>query len=70
MLKNKLLVEKIANLTGYNGDIKWDATKPEGQLKRYLCCDKLKDNYQIEAAVSLDDGLKNTVSWYNKQISP
>lgn len=52
------LVEMIAKITGYTGEIVYDKTKPDGQLRKALMCD-YKYDY-----TSLEQGIKETVEWY------
>ena len=58
------LVEKIARLTGFRGEIGWDPSKPDGQPKRRLDTSKAKDCFGFEARTPLDEGLKATIDWY------
>jgi GDP-L-fucose synthase len=58
------LVEKIAELTGFTGDLKWDTTKPNGQPRRALNIDRANELFGFRARMSFEEGLKNTVDWY------
>ncbi|OGO18633.1 MAG: GDP-fucose synthetase [Chloroflexi bacterium RBG_16_48_8] len=58
------LVELIANLTGFEGDLVWDTTKPNGQPRRALDTSKAKDLFGFEAQMPLQEGLRRTVDWY------
>ena len=60
----KDLVEKIAELTGFRGEIRWDSTKPDGQPRRRLDVSKAKKLFGFEAKTSFDEGLKATIQWY------
>lgn len=60
----KNLVEKIAELTGFTGEIRWDPSKPDGQPRRCLDTSRAKDYFGFEALTDLDSGLKNTIDWY------
>jgi len=62
----KNLVEKIAELTGFTGEIRWDSSKPDGQPRRRLDVSKARKNFSFEAKTSFDEGLKATIEWYNK----
>ncbi|MDD5458691.1 MAG: GDP-L-fucose synthase [Phycisphaerae bacterium] len=62
----KDLVEKIAKLTGFTGDIKWDASRPDGQPRRCLDTTKAKQYFGFEAKTGFDEGLKTTIEWYKK----
>ncbi|MBW8000421.1 MAG: GDP-L-fucose synthase [Planctomycetes bacterium] len=62
----KELVEKIANLTGFDGEIRWDASKPDGQPRRCLDTTKARELFGFEAATNFDQGLKATIEWYRE----
>jgi GDP-L-fucose synthase len=62
----KDLVEKIAALTGFNGQIRWDSSKPDGQPRRRLDVSKAKKYFGFEAKTSFDVGLRATIDWYRK----
>jgi GDP-L-fucose synthase len=61
------LVEKVAALTGYDGEILWDAGKPDGQPRRGLDVSRAESALGFRAQVGLDDGLARTVEWYRRQ---
>lgn len=63
-IKIKDLVELIAELTGFNGKIVWDTTKPDGQPRRCLDTSKAKEEFGFEAKVDFREGLKKTIGWY------
>jgi GDP-L-fucose synthase len=60
----KSLTEKIKELTGYTGNIEWDATKPEGQRRRYMDVSKAERLFGFRARTSIDEGLIKTINWY------
>jgi GDP-L-fucose synthase len=62
----KDLVEKIVKLTGFKGEVCWDATKPDGQPRRCLDTNKAKNLFGFEVKTSFDEGLKATIEWYSK----
>jgi len=62
----KEIVEIIRKMLGYNGEIIWDSTKPEGQLKRCFDISKLKEELNFEAETPLKKGLKTLIEWYKK----
>ncbi|RKY21332.1 MAG: GDP-L-fucose synthase [Planctomycetota bacterium] len=62
----KELVEKIVKLTGFEGEIRWDSSKPDGQPRRRLDVSRAKEYFGFEAKTSFDEGLKETVKWYKK----
>jgi GDP-L-fucose synthase len=63
-IKIKALVELIAELTGFEGEIKWDTTKPDGQPRRCLDVTKAKKEFGFEAKVDFREGLERTIEWY------
>ncbi len=60
------LVELIAKLTGFQGEIRWDTSKPNGQPRRKLDTQHAKDYFGFEAKVGFEQGLKETIAWYEK----
>jgi GDP-L-fucose synthase len=62
----KELAEKIAELTGFTGEICWDSSKPDGQPRRRLDVSRAKKHFGFEAKTPFDEGLKATIDWYRK----
>jgi len=62
----KDLVEKIVELTGFTGEIRWDSSKPDGQPRRKLDVSRAKEYFGFEAKTSFDEGLKATIDWYRE----
>lgn len=60
------LTEKIRVLTGYQGTIEWDRSKPDGQPRRRLDVRRAKEFFGFEAEVGFDDGLRRTIEWYRQ----
>ncbi len=60
----KSLTEKIVSLTGFRGEIRWDASKPDGQPRRCLDTSKAKKYFGFVAKTPFDEGLKTTIDWY------
>lgn len=65
----KELVETIAWLTGFEGEIVWDTSKPNGQPRRKLDVSKAKALFGFEAKTSFEEGLKNTIEWYKSSLA-
>ena len=63
-IKIKDLVKLIAELTGFNGKIVWDTTKPDGQPRRCLDVSRAKEEFGFRAETSFEQGLKRTIEWY------
>jgi len=68
-IKIKDLVELIAELTGFEGEIRWDTSKPDGQPRRCLDVSRAKEEFGFEAKTDFKDGLRKTIEWYKKNIS-
>ncbi|MGB2911826.1 MAG: GDP-L-fucose synthase, partial [Anaerolineales bacterium] len=60
----KDLAEMIAYLTGFEGELVWDTTKPNGQPRRALDVNRAKQLFGFHAETSLKEGLKRTIEWY------
>jgi GDP-L-fucose synthase len=60
------LVELIVTLTGFQGEIRWDATKPDGQPRRALDTSRAREGFGFVAGTSFEDGLRRTVEWYER----
>lgn len=63
------LVEFICELTGYQGEVRWDPTKPDGQPRRCLEVSRARQEFGFEAETSLRDGLMETITWYRDECS-
>ncbi len=62
----KDLTELIARLTGFEGEIRWDTTKPNGQPRRKLNVSRARERFGFEAKVPFEEGLKRTIAWYEE----
>jgi len=60
----KDLVELIAKLTGFSGEIRWESEKPDGQPRRQLDTSRAFERFGFRAQTSLEEGLVKTVNWY------
>ena len=58
------LVSLIVEQTRYEGEIRWDTTKPDGQPRRSLDTARAKNAFGFAAQVSFADGLRATIHWY------
>lgn len=63
-IKIKNLVNLIAELSGFEGTIKWDTTKPDGQPRRMLDTSRAKEKFNFQAKTDFKEGLKKTIEWY------
>lgn len=64
-LEIKELAEKIKKIVDYEGDIKWDTSKPDG-TPRKLADVKLLNSLGWKYKTSLDDGIKKTYEWFKE----
>lgn len=62
------LVEIIAKLTGFEGTINWDTSKPDGQPRRCLDVSRAREEFGFEAEMDFEEGLRRTVDWYLSQL--
>ena len=60
----KELVEIIALLTGFEGEIRWQPSKPEGQRRRQLDTTRAYEKFGFRALTPLEDGLRRTIDWF------
>ena len=58
------LVETISRLTRFDGEVDWDVSKPDGQPRRSLDTSRATEWFEFEAEMSLEDGLRRTISWW------
>ena len=62
------LAELVAELTGFDGDIVWDASMPNGQPRRRLDVSRARELFGFEARTPLRDGLARTIEWYRASV--
>jgi GDP-L-fucose synthase len=58
------LTELIARLTGFEGSIEWDASRPDGQPRRRLDTSRARAAFAWEAKIPLEEGLRETIAYY------
>jgi GDP-L-fucose synthase len=63
----KDLVAKIVRLTGFQGAVTWDTSKPNGQPRRRLNTDRARKYFGFQAEIDFEEGLKRTIDWYTQQ---
>jgi len=61
----KDLVTLICKLMEYEGEIRWDPSKPNGQPRRCLDTSKAEKEFEFKAATNFRTGLKKTIEWYS-----
>jgi len=62
------LVGLIARLTGYEGGIRWDATRPNGQPRRCVDTIKAEKLFGFRAGTPFEQGLERTIAWYRNVL--
>jgi GDP-L-fucose synthase len=63
------LAELIAELTGFDGEIVWDTSMPNGQPRRRLDVSRADELFGFRARTSLRDGLATTIEWYRSKLA-
>ena len=66
-LSIKEVVEVIAELTGFQGRLVWDPTKPDGQPRRCLDTTRAAQAFGFRARTPVREGLQRTIDWYRQQ---
>ena len=62
------LAKKIKTLVGFEGELNFDNTKPDGNPRKLLDSTNI-NTFGWEASTNLDDGLKKTYSWFKENIA-
>jgi len=62
----KDLAEMITRLTGFEGKLFWDTSKPNGQPRRGLDVSRAEEYFGFRAQMSFEEGLRRTIEWYKK----
>jgi GDP-L-fucose synthase len=58
------LVEIIVKLVGYEGEVVWDSSKPDGQPRRGVDGSRARERFGFVASTPFDEGLRLTLDWY------
>ena len=62
------LASLVAELTGFEGEIVWDTSKPNGQPRRRLDVSRAEALFGFRARTSLREGLERTIAWYQDEV--
>ncbi len=62
------LAELIARLTGFEGRLVWDASKPNGQPRRALDTSRAWEYFGFRAQMPFEGGLRRTIEWYRSSL--
>jgi GDP-L-fucose synthase len=60
------LAEKIADLTGFTGELVWDTSQPDGQPRRCLDVTRAAKEFGFRSRIGFDEGLRETIDWYRE----
>ena len=63
------LAELVAEVTGFEGTITWDAEKPNGQPRRSVDGTRARELFGFEAKTPLREGIERTVAWYRSAVA-
>jgi GDP-L-fucose synthase len=58
------LVPMLCELLGFEGEVRWDTTKPDGQPRRAVDGERAEKLFGFRASTPLDIGLRRTIDWY------
>ena len=61
------LAELVAELTGFEGELVWDTSKPNGQPRRQLDVSRAEQLFGFQARTALRTGIERTVGWYRAE---
>jgi GDP-L-fucose synthase len=61
------LAEMLQRITGFEGELVWDTSRPDGQPTRFLSVDRARELMGFEAQMPLDEGLRRTVESFREQ---
>ena len=60
------LAETVAELTGFEGELRWDTSMPNGQPRRRLDATPPEQLFGFRAGTTLRNGLERTIAWYRE----
>jgi GDP-L-fucose synthase len=66
----KELAALIADETGFEGEIVWDSSRPDGQPRRSLDVSRAEERFGFTAQIGLAEGLRDTVAYYRRELAP
>ena len=63
------LARRVADLTGYDGEIVWDTSRPNGQPRRALDTERAASLFGFRASTGLEEGMRQTIDWYRAEMA-
>jgi GDP-L-fucose synthase len=67
-IRIKDLVDEVARLVGYQGEVRWDDSQPDGQPRRRLGTERALREFGFEAKTDFGTGLRRTIAWYQEKL--
>lgn len=64
------LLELIARLTNFQGEIRWQSDKPDGQPRRRLDVSRAFEKFGFQAQTPFEEGLRRTIEWFESNRAP
>jgi GDP-L-fucose synthase len=68
-IRIKDLAQMISRLTGFEGELVWDTTKPNGQPRRVIDTNRAEQYFGFRAQTPFEEGLRRTIEWYREHRS-
>jgi len=62
----KELAELICKSMNFQGEIRWDTSKSDGQARRFFDISRAKEEFGFQAKTDFREGLKKTIEWYKE----
>ena len=60
------LTSLVQELVGFEGEVLWDSSKPDGQPRRCLDTTRAKQEFGFQAKMGFREGIKTTIEWYER----
>lgn len=61
------LARLLCEMIGYRGEVVWDTSRPNGQLRRRVDTSRAAQAFGFRTSVDLEEGLRRTIDWYRSQ---
>ncbi len=68
-IRIKDLARLIARLIGFEGEIRWNPDRPNGQPRRMLDVSRARELFGFEASTPFEEGLRQTIAWYQAHLN-
>lgn len=65
----KDLIKTICRLMNFDGEIRWNVTKPDGQPRRCLDTSRASREFRFETKTTFEEGLRKTIEWYQGNVN-